>query len=448
MSSPFQGAVQYLLSLDDFSKISQDTFTAETFNLERVRGLLKTLNNPHQAFPVVHIAGTKGKGSTAVLLASALQEAGFKTGLYTSPYLNNAFEQIRIEMNVIPEDDFSELVERIKPFIDSGENITFFEAMTALAFLYFKEKAVDIAIIETGLGGLTDATNVVEPIVSVITSISFDHAHILGDSIESITRHKAGIIKSGHPVLLGKQTFPQVPDLIKKTALKSNAEYCSVDEMVNIQPLKHNLEHQIFDLVMKDGQYQGSWNGRYSLSLLGRHQLENAALALCCLIRLSYLGFKVDPEDVKRGWKKIVWPCRFEVIQKDPPIVLDGAHNVDSMIKLREAIHDYLPGYKIVLIFGASLDKDIKGMLKKIGSKIEKIIFTTSGHPRAADPMKLVELGREMNLIVDNAIDVSTALQKAVDFAKNGEYAIVVSGSLHIAAAARKLLLKNKQVDE
>ena len=448
MSSPFQGAINYILSLDDYSKISHDTLSAESFNLERVRGLLKSLDNPHQAFPVVHIAGTKGKGSTAVLLASALQEAGFKTGLYTSPYLSNALEQIRIGRDVIPEDEFSALVDRMKPFLVSDQEVTFFEAMTALAFLYFKDKAIDIAIIETGLGGLTDATNVVEPIISVITSISFDHSQILGDTIESITRHKAGIIKPGHPVLLGKQAFPQVPVLIKEIALQSKAEYCSVDEMVSIQPLKHNLEHQTFELEIMEKKQQNSWSGQYSLSLLGRHQIENAALAVCCLMKLSELGLKVDPYDVRQGWKKIQWPCRFEVIQQDPLIVLDGAHNVDSMVRLREAIQDYLPVYKIIFVYGASLDKDIKGMLKIIGSKVAKIIFTTSGHPRAADPMKLVELGREMNLQSDNASDVALALKKAAGSVEKDGYAIIVTGSLHVAAAARQILLENKQVDE
>lgn len=448
IASPFERALHYLTKLDDYSKVSQYSFTAETFQLERVRNLLNSLKNPQNAFPVVHIAGTKGKGSTAVLLAQALQEAGYRTGLFTSPFLQSVCEQIQIGGQTIPEHDFSRLVERMKPFLALDHGITFFEAMTALAFLFFMENHVNIAIVETGLGGLTDATNVIEPLLSVITSISYDHGHILGDTIESITRHKAGIIKTGHPVLLGKQVFPQVPVLIKNAALRENSPFFYVDEMVRVSLVSHTLENQIFELFVKEKKYQQKWNGQYPLSLLGCHQSENAALAVLCLMKLGELGYEVTPEEVKRAWKNLNWPCRFEVIQKDPLVILDGAHNVDSMIKLREACNEYLKGQKKILVFGASMDKDIEGMIKEIGSEVEKIIFTTSGHPRAADPLMLVELGREIGIAGEYAVDMGTALKKAVDLTDEKRCAIVVTGSLHIAAAARKILLEDKQADE
>lgn len=436
----YNNTLIYLNSLVDFSFIPNLDHDHTNFDLKRIIDLLELMGNPQSAFPIIHIAGTKGKGSTAAMMASVLQVAGNKVGLFNSPYLFDFREQIQVNRKPIPEEELAKQVASIKPILEVVKGITTFEAVTAIGFQYFKKNKVDIAIIEAGLGGRTDATNVLTPLISVITSVSYDHTGMLGNTIEEIADHKAGIIKPGRPVVIAPQVYPEAKNQIENTALRLDSEFIFVDEEVNCSEISHSLEGQVFNLQFTEDPT--SWNGVYHLSLLGKHQLDNVATALTALREIIKFGYHITKEQVKAGLKKVKWPCRFEVISKKTLIILDGAHNVDSARKLKNTITEYLGGRKIILIFGASLDKDISGMLEVLLPGVQKVIFTKSKHPRAAEPTKLVELEQKKNVPYDSAETISDALELAASLADKNS-AIVVTGSLFTAAQARTILLNN-----
>jgi len=434
----YKNTLLYLNSLVDFSFIPNLDHAHTKFDLKRIIDLLELMGNPQSAFPIIHIAGTKGKGSTAAIMESVLRKAGYKVGLFTSPYLFDFCEQIQVNGKPIPEGELSTQVAGIKTLLEVVKGITTFEAVTAIGLQYFKEKKVDIAVIEAGLGGRTDATNVVEPLISVITSISYDHTSMLGNTIEEIADHKAGIIKPGRPVVIAPQVYPEAKNQIENTALSLDSEFIIVDEEVNYSETSHSLEGQVFNVQFKE--VPTGWNGEYYLPLLGKHQIENAATALTTLRNISTINFTITKDQVKQGLSQVVWPCRFEVVSKQPLIILDGAHNVDSALKLKQTMADYHGGRKIILIFGASLDKDISGMLDVLLPGVKKVIFTKSQHPRAAEPTKLVELGQNKIVPHDSAETISDALDLAASQADKNS-AIVVTGSLFTAAQARTILL-------
>ncbi len=435
-------ALDFLNSLIDFSHIRNLTYSAEKFDLQRMRDLLGLMDDPQQYFPIVHVAGTKGKGSTAAMMASVLQAAGYLVGLFTSPFLFDFCEQIQVNSESISHEELTNQVEVLKPLLDQVKNITTFEATTAIAFQYFKDCQVDIAIIEAGLGGRTDATNVVDPLLSVITSISYDHVGVLGSTIELIASHKAGIIKPGKPVVAAHQVYPESLRIIRDTAKQVGSEIIEADKFVNCSPISHSLEGQIFktDFAQPGND---TWDGDYGLGLLGAHQIENAATALTALSNLTKWGFAIAKEEVAAGLRYVIWPCRFEVVNRDPLMVLDSAHNVDSVKKLKQSMADYLGGYKILLIFGSSVDKDIEGMFKVLLPGVEKVIFAKSEHPRAAEPAMLVKLVRDIPVRCEVAENITEAIQSAKKQA-DSQTAVVVAGSIFIAAAAREVILNTQ----
>lgn len=437
----FPKAIEFLNSLVDYSHIPNLDYSPEKFDLQRMRDLLGLMGDPQNAFPIVHVAGTKGKGSTAAMMAAVLQAAGYRVGLFTSPYLFDFCEQIQINRGSISHEELSDQVEALKPLLGKVTNITTFEATTAIAFQYFKDQQVDIAIVEAGLGGRTDATNVVDPLLSVITSISYDHMGVLGRTIESIAEHKAGIIKPGKPVVVARQVYPEVLNIVLEIAKVSESEVMQVENEITSTAVSHSLDGQRLE-VRFENAHKSIWDGDYALSLLGAHQMDNASTALTALSKLKEIGFTITKQDIYDGLRLVFWPCRFEVVSRDPLVVLDSAHNVDSAIKLKQAIADYLEGYKIILIFGASVDKNIAGIFEVLLPMVYKVIFSKSTHPRAAEPAMLVKLVIDNPLsceVVENITEAILSAKKQAD----KQTAVVVAGSIFIAAAAREVIILN-----
>ncbi len=444
----YQNALDYLYSFIDYSLTKKFRYSPEKFDLLRMEELLKSIGNPHQKYPVVHVAGTRGKGSTSAMIVSILIQAGYRVGLYISPHLEDFCERIQVNRENIPQDELANLVEEIKPFVDNIAELTTFELSTALGFLYFSRQSIDIAVIEVGMGGRLDATNMVNPLISVITSISYDHTHILGDTLTQIAFEKAGIIKPGKPVVIAPQNR-EARQVIEEVASKRNAPITVVGKDVLYAPSVHSLEGQSLLLWNSNEQemvnrYINSggmhdWEPlRITIPLLGYHQVENAATAYAVVEQLILNGFKIRLSDILNGFNNVEWPARFEILRKKPPVIIDGAQNQDSALKLRLAIDDYIPGYPVILVFGASEDKDVGGMFKDLLPRVSKLIATQSNHPRAMEAQNILELAQPHG----TPAIASTPLEEAFKYAINMagmEYAVVVAGSLFVAAAAREV---------
>jgi dihydrofolate synthase/folylpolyglutamate synthase len=399
-----------------------------------MRNLLSLIQNPHHQYPVIHVAGTKGKGSVSALMASALSAGGYQTGLYTSPHLQDYCERIQINGQPISHEDFVKLVDEIKPFIPHVEKITTFELSTALAFMYFSKKKIDIAVIEVGLGGRLDATNVVDPLVSVITSISYDHMDILGDTLAKIAGEKAGIIKSGRPVVVSMQKL-EAMGVIEAVALERGSQIYDIDSLYQFEPLKHSLSNQSFSVKKKDDSQEKAV--QFEIPLLGKHQIENAVTALAALNLVDRAGINISKDSIIRGFSTVYWPARFEILRYESPIiVVDSAHNRDSALRLRETLDDYLPGKPVKLIFGASEDKDIDGMMDELSPRVSQVVATRSIHPRAMSVSTIMESAQKYQLPVIIVEPVEAALKYAMDTAKEDEV-VLVAGSLFVSAAAR-----------
>jgi len=339
--------------------------------------LMESLGNPQNKYPIIHVAGTKGKGSTSALCAAALQVAGYKVGLYTSPHLEDYVERIQINGVPISHEQLTGLVEEIKPFVAKIEMLTTFEITTALAFMAFAKSDVNAAVFEVGLGGRLDATNIVTPKVSVITSLSYDHMAVLGDTLAKIAGEKAGIIKPGVPVVSAPQK-DEALEVLLRVATFNKSELFLVGRDVTYEVKSTSLDGQVFILH----------NSRkaFILPLLGSHQIENAATAYAAL---KASGLDILDEQIRKGFSQVKWRARFEVARRDPPVIFDSAHNQDSFAKLGETMQTYFPDKMVYLIFGASEDKNIFGMFAEMKSKIRKLIVTRADHPRALEVEKI-----------------------------------------------------------
>lgn len=442
----YQKTLDYLYSFIDYSL--QRTFRnlPGKFDLARMHALVSALGDPQIRYPLIHVAGTKGKGSVSAFCASALKEAGYRVGFYSSPHLNDYAERIQVDGVAIPHSDLVTLVEEIKPHVAAIPEITTFEITTALAFLYFARREVGAAVIEVGLGGRLDATNVVVPIVSVITSLSYDHTYLLGETLAEIAGEKAGIIKAGTTVVLAPQK-EEARLVIARIAEERKAPLVQVGHDYLYAPLAHSLDGQIFlvwprteqvmvNAYIESGGAQEWEPTRLSISLLGYHQVENAATAYAALQTSRLAGLKVSEAAIQRGFSNVSWPGRFEILRRSPPVVVDSAHNRDSAQKLRLALDDYFPGRPVVMLFGASEDKDIQGMFAELLPRVRQVIATRSFHPRAIDPERLVELAHTFGCPAKAVPQVSDALEEALQIAGQ-EAVVLVSGSLFVVAEAR-----------
>jgi len=442
----YQEALDYLYSFVDFSLTRSFRYTPEKFELGRMRDFLKYLGNPHQEYPIIHVAGTKGKGSVSAMCSSVLEAAGYSVGLYTSPHLQDYSERIRINNQQILHDELISLVAEIRPYLDRGTKLTTFEITTALAFLYFARHGADAAVIEVGLGGRLDATNVVMPIVTIITSISYDHVEFLGESLAEIAGEKGGIIKNDVPLVVSPQK-KEARLVIERIASERNAPLVQVGRDFLFAPFSHTLDHQTLliwpsseqPLINAFIESRGinEWEPtRLSIPLLGYHQVENAATAYTALLIASQSGLEVTDNALNTGFANVNWPGRFEILRHTPPIIVDSAHNRDSALKLRLTLDDYFPGLPIVLVFGASEDKNVEGMFVELLPRVKQVIATRSYHPRAMEPEKLKELVQNFGKPVKVVEAVESALEEAIQIA--GKNAIVlVTGSIFVAAGAR-----------
>lgn len=447
----YQEALDYLYGFVDYSLTRQLRYSPDKFNLDRMRRLMKLMGDPHLRYPVIHVAGTKGKGSTAAMIASVLREAGFMVGLYTSPHLQDYTERIQVNGQPISHEELVNQVEVLKPCLSQVEGITTFEITTAIGFQVFAAQKVDIGVIEVGLGGRLDATNVVDPLVSVITSLSFDHMNVLGDSITQIATEKGGIVKPGKPVVLARQ-WTEAREVIERICQERNAPLVEIDRDYFFSERSHSLTGQTFIVWSKDEQDlinefissggRNDWNPeQYSIPLLGFHQIENAATAYAAIEIVRSKGFKITKRDISNGFRKVSWPARFEIVNEKPLIIVDSAHNQDSALKLRLAMDDYLNGKPIILLFGASEDKDVRGMFANLLPRVRMVVATRSEHPRAMEPDILVELAQQFGKQSIKTLSVEEGLKEAIQLAGK-DAVVVVAGSIFIAAAVRGIISK------
>jgi len=430
----YQVALDYILSFADYERLSR---SALVFDLRRVEMLLSRLDNPQSAARSVHIAGTKGKGSTAAMVASILTRAGYSTGLYTSPHLLSFTERIQVDGRPVAEDVFAWLTEALKPEIEAvnrdgsfGE-LTTFEILTALAFTYFRERGVAYQVLETGLGGRLDATNVVQPEVCVITSISYDHMDVLGDTLAQIAAEKAGIIKLGSTVVCSPQ-FPEAMGVIEKACRERRARLVRVDNQ-SWQRQAFSPEGQSFQLSGLTRDYS------LSVPLLGEYQLENAATAVAAVEVLVEQGAEVSPESIAAGLAQVHWPGRLQVLRRQPWVIVDGAHNAYSAKRMGEALKYYFDFNRVVLIFGASSDKDVSGMVAELAAFAGEVIVTGSRHPRALDTTVLVTEFSKWGITPRVAENVASAVELALVEAEPGDL-ICATGSMFIIAEVMECL--------
>lgn len=426
----YQETLDYLYRFVDYSLVRNFRFSPEKFNLGRMVDFMEKLGNPHRHYQVIHVAGTKGKGSTSAMTASILRAAGYRVGFYSSPHLRDFTERFEVNGQKITQAELVDLVAYMKPTIEQVEQVSWFEITTALAFEWFARQRVDLAVVEVGLGGRLDATNVVEPMVSVITALSMDHMSVLGDTIGKIAFEKAGIIKPGRPVVTAPQP-DEAGEIIRQVAETRASPLIQVGRDVEYQPLAHSLQGQSLEL-----RAQGGLALRVEIPLLGLHQVENAACAYTVILEARRQGWAVSDEAVRAGFAGVTWPGRFELLHRNPLVIVDSAHNRDSAHRLRQTLDDYLPGMPVVLIFGASEDKDVKGMLEELKPRVSEIIATQSVHPRAMAGGRVVEIAAQVGCPAQATSSVEDAVDLAVKLAGQDKV-ILAAGSLFIAAAVR-----------
>jgi dihydrofolate synthase/folylpolyglutamate synthase len=463
-------ALRYLDSFIDYEKFSFYLYK-KSFKLERFRKFLDTIGRPQDYLRCIHIAGTKGKGSTAVFCAYILKEAGFKVGLYTSPHLTDLRERIRI-LNpglqilqnrrrlecrfcldfegMISKRKLADLISRLKPSIDKFNHISkygrlsFFEIYTALAFLYFKRERVDFAVLESGLGGRLDATNVAHSLVCAITPISYDHTQLLGQSIRKIAYEKVGIIKAQSPrakaqnlIVISAPQTKAVLRIISKCCRQISAPLRLVGKDIIFREKGYNLHRQRFTILSSSGKYLN-----LKSRLLGRHQIINAATAVGIIEALKELGFSIGPKAISRGIFASRWPVRFQIIPQQPLVILDGSHNIGSVLALKQTYKQYFKNKKCILVFGVSEDKDIKGICKKLKEIVREVVLTKADNPRALAPEELKIFFKDKITYI--IYPVEEALKKARIIAQGKASPILVTGSLFVAGRCYNIVKRKK----
>ena len=427
----YPAAVGLAMGLADFERGTHSPGHS-TFHLERISRLLERLGNPHLAVPTIHVAGTKGKGSTAAMIASILSAAGHRVGLYTSPSLHTVTERIRVGMEPIGQEEFAGLVERMWPEVEwVGEHggygpLMYFEFLTTLAFQHFSEINADFQVIEVGLGGRLDATNVVHPAVSVITSISLDHTGVLGDTIPQIASEKAGIIKDGVPVVVAPQDEAAL-DTIRRIAVERGSPMVDVERSLSWQPYHSDLNGQSFTVRGLRDTY------KVSLPLIGEYQQENAATAIAAAETLMDAGHPLTKGDILDGLRNTRWPGRFQVLRGDGPrVIVDGAHNPYSMGRFVEAFTRHVDYEHPFVVFGAVSGHSALGMLEELAALDPTVIAVQSRHPKAASVEEIAEAAQAagVSAVMEHG-GVATATRRALALAANGD-AVVGTGSLSV----------------
>ncbi len=432
-------AMEFLHSHTDYERMRVVRYNTTTFNLDRMRLLLKHLDNPHLRFKSVHIAGTKGKGSTCTMLAAMLQSAGFKTGLYTSPHVLNMRERIVMNGEMISEQDMVRLVKKIEPIVRkmSNDPPTFFEILTAMAFSYFAEQEVQIAVVETGLGGRLDSTNVLMPEVTAITNISLDHMAILGNTVARIAEEKAGIFKKDIPAVSCDQ-LPEVKASLEKIARQTKAPLHFVGSDIEFS-YRFEISRQAGPLVRVTLITERSHFEHVTVPLIGEHQAVNCGLSLAILDRLKSRGLAFDDIKALAGLEQVKLPGRIETVWSNPRVIIDGAHNAASVQALFRGISQYIAYDSMVVIFGCNSDKDIDGMLEQVSLGADKVIFTRAqNNPKSASPEELASLYVER---FGKMAQVAQSFPEAMSIAMRAitrEDLVTVTGSFYLIGEAKR----------
>lgn len=416
------------------------------YGLERTEKLLEFLGNPHKKVKTIHVAGTNGKGSTTAMLTSILMENGYNVGTYTSPYIEEFEERIQINRNNILKSDLCDVVSKVKEAVEKVcecgyGNPTEFEIITCCGFLYFYNKAVDFIVVEVGLGGRLDSTNVIEPILSIIGSISYDHMQILGNTIEAIAYEKAGIIKPNTPVVL----FPQVKEaekVVEEVANKNNAPLIKVPN--NIAIFDKIIKK---DTLMQHIKIDDNFINEYDLSLLGVHQVLNSSVVIYAVKELINLGVNISKESVIKGLSKVKWFGRLEIMNDNPMVVIDGAHNIDGIRNLCESVKKYFKYNKMILILGILADKQVKDMIDTIAPMASKIICVTPNSERAELASELKKEIEKLNINCESIEDYEKAYEKALVYSDDDDL-LLVSGSLYMIGDMRKVIRKKYRLVE
>ena len=406
----YSNALAYLYNLEKFGMV---------FGLDNIKWILSVIGNPHEFLKTVHIGGTNGKGSVAAMLSHILKAAGYKVGKYTSPHLISFTERITINEERITDAEVSDLVDYIRQSVDAVDpkrTFTFFDFTTALAFEYFRKNNVDIALIEVGLGGRLDSTNVLNPLISVITNVAFDHMDYLGEDILRIAREKAGIIKKGVPVVTGAQDLPT--QIIEETGKMNNCPvYVMGRDFSYERKETQTMSYSGLSIKLND----------VFLNLKGDHQLGNAAIALCTAELISMLGFGMDQREVCSGLSQVTWPGRLQIIKEKPTIILDGAHNVDGIRTLVNFLKNQFSDRRRLLIFGVMKDKEYEKMLEELLPFVDEVIFTSSKNERALLPESMQKFAPKAVI----ANDAAWALKKVKSMSEENDV-IIITGSLYL----------------
>lgn len=410
--------------------------------LERINQVLDNLGRPEKGLSIIHVAGTNGKGSVATFISSVLTAAGYSTGLYTSPHLVQYQERFLTDGVEAAEHELALYFTQVREVVDrlqaeSGLILTEFEVLTVVAFLYFAARRVDYLVLEVGLGGRLDATNVVVPKLAVITRIGIDHMAVLGNTLAAIAGEKAGIIKPKVPVVMGAQEA-EAEAAIRAAADRNQAVLYAAEDSVFVHPKEHNLSGQRFTLKVADRLYPDLW-----IKLLGPHQLENAATAACAWRVLAEQGAGISEAAFRQGLAAARWPARFEVVKTKPLTIIDGAHNLSGAEALARTVEQYLPAGRLLLVVGVLADKDVNGILRVFASFASKAVVTRPDSPRAAAPK---DVAAQLRLLgVDTLVepDIGRAVDKALTLAGPKD-TVLVCGSLYLAGKARECLRRLK----
>ncbi len=406
--------------------------------LDEMRALLAGLDNPQDAFLSIHVAGTNGKGSVCALLASVLQAAGFRTGLYTSPHLVRFNERVRINGEPLSDADLArglKVVEKAAARLpEQGlRDVTFFEFTTALAFAAFREQKVQVVVVETGMGGRLDATNVVTPVVSVITPIGLDHMAYLGSTVEVIAGEKAGIIKSGRPVVMAAMD-PKATLVLRRVARERGAPVIPAAESVQVRRSRQTLAGQRVVVETEDEAI-----GPVALPLLGSHQLANVATAVTALVAFrEACHLPLAGEAIAKGLASVHWPARLQILEQDPPVILDGAHNPPAARILAESWHELFPRQPIGLVAGFLSDKDVAGCLREWTGSVKRVWLVRLSGERAMPMADMVVAARGVHLDALPMPDLASALADAKSWAAEQRGVVAIAGSLHLAGEVLK----------
>jgi dihydrofolate synthase/folylpolyglutamate synthase len=410
-----EAALRFLVDRIDYERTQSMPCSEEAMKLDRMRELLGWLGNPQDEIPIIHVAGTKGKGSTSAMVAAMLSAAGHHVGLFTSPHLDRVEERIAVDGQPCSAEELADLVERVRPAVEAMDRTagsehgpTYFEIVTAMAFDHFRRRGVDAAVLEVGLGGRLDSTNVCSPCLTIITSISFDHTKQLGETLAAIATEKAGIIKPGVPVVSGVDV--DEPRAVIRHIARQNG--CRLVELGVDFDFEYHAPHHLelapspaqFDYVKPRplvAELPATTDRGFTsvaLGLLGRHQAANAAVALAAVEELRQSGWEIPETAIRRGLAEVVWPARVEVVARRPTVVLDAAHNVASIAALVEVLDESFSAARRLLIFATTQEKDHRGMLQQLLGRFDHVIFTRySNNPRSVPPEELLALAREIS---------------------------------------------------